>query len=99
VGAVVRGVVELLGEGEIANEERGDEAGTVARFDGSRWSEAHTVAHRRSRCGRELRVAVVLLARGCNRALKHVSEVHREKRKLEEEEQRREKAGAHRNRR
>jgi hypothetical protein len=52
--AVVPSVAELLGGGEDADEERGDEASTVARLDGLRWPEAHAVARRRSRCGGEL---------------------------------------------
>jgi hypothetical protein len=75
------------------------EASTVARCDGSRWSVASTVARRRSCCGRELRPAVVLHVRKCNRAPKRVCEERRKTRKLEEEERRGKETGAHQNRR
>jgi hypothetical protein len=71
----------------------------MAWFAGQGWSVARVNHHQRSCYGHTLWVVVVLLIRGCNRASNCVTRVRREKRELEEEEWRREEAGAHQNRR
>jgi hypothetical protein len=83
LGVVVSGVAVLLGEGEDADEEQGNEASMLARLEGSRGPGAHAIVHRRSCCGRELRVVVALLGKRCNQALNVVSRVRKEKGKLE----------------
>jgi hypothetical protein len=52
VGAVDPGVVELLSEGEDANELRVATVSAVAQFAGRRWPRAQAISRRRSCYGR-----------------------------------------------
>jgi hypothetical protein len=97
VGAVIPGIAELLGEEEDVDGVRAATVRVMAWFARWGWSVAQVNDRRRSCCGQTLWVVVVRLVHGCSHATNCVSRVRREKRELEEEEWRREEAGAHQN--
>jgi hypothetical protein len=90
---VVSSVVVLLGVEEDVEEIRAGMVSTVAKFARRGWPGARVNAHRRSCCGRKLRVAVALLESGRNQGPKYVSRVRGRKREVVGEEGWREKSG------